>query len=55
MSAPAVTLGGVLTLGVVGVWWRLFPSLRDIDRFEDVAVDSAVPAGDELRAGRPEV
>ena len=53
--APAVTLGGVLTLGVVGVWWRLFPSLRDIDRFEDVAVDSAVPAGDELRAGRPEV
>ena len=55
VSAPAVTLGGVLTLGVVGVWWRLFPSLRDIDRFEDVAVDSAVPAGDELRAGRPEV
>ena len=32
----AVTLGGVLTLGVVVVWWRWFPQLRDIDRFEDV-------------------
>jgi predicted MFS family arabinose efflux permease len=37
--APAVTLGGVLTLGVVGAWWKLFPALREIDRFEDVAVD----------------
>lgn len=36
---PAVILGGVLTLGVVGTWWFLFPPLRDIDRFEDVAVD----------------
>ena len=39
---PAVTLGGALTLVVVGVWARLFPSLRDIDRFEDVAADSVV-------------
>ena len=37
---PAVTLGGVLTLGVVGVWWFLFPPLRDIDRFEDITVDA---------------
>ena len=36
---PAVTLGGVLTLGVVGTWWFVFPPLRDIDRFSDVAVD----------------
>ena len=35
---PAVVLGGVLTLGVVGVWWFLFPSLRKIDRFEDVTL-----------------
>jgi hypothetical protein len=34
---PAVTLGGLLTLGVVGLWWVLFPALRDVDRFEDVA------------------
>ena len=33
---PAVVLGGVLTLGVVGVWWFLFPALRDIDRFEQI-------------------
>ncbi len=37
---PAVVLGGVLTLGVVGVFWFLFPSLRDIDRFEDVTRDT---------------
>jgi hypothetical protein len=35
---PAVALGGVLTLGVVAVWPVLFPSLRRIDRFEDVMV-----------------
>ncbi len=39
---PAVTLGGALTLVVVGAWARLFPSLRDIDRFEDVAADDVV-------------
>jgi hypothetical protein len=38
---PAVTLGGVLTLGVVGTWWFLFPPLRDIDRFADITVDDA--------------
>ena len=38
---PAVVLGGVLTLGVVGMWWFLFPPLRDIDRFEDITVDDA--------------
>ncbi|MET0579203.1 MAG: MFS transporter [Ilumatobacteraceae bacterium] len=36
---PAVTVGGILTLGVVGTWWFAFPALRDIDRFADVAVD----------------
>ena len=53
---PAVVLGGVLTLGVVGVWWFLFPPLRDIDRFEDVTVDD-VPvdsaAGGWRLASRP--
>ena len=40
-SARRSTLGGVLTLGVVGMWWFLFPPLRDIDRFEDVVADEA--------------
>jgi MFS family permease len=30
---PAVVLGGVATLVVAGIWMRLFPQLRIIDRF----------------------
>jgi hypothetical protein len=30
---PAVVLGGVATLVVAGMWMRLFPQLRTIDRF----------------------
>jgi MFS family permease len=41
---PAVVLGGLLTLGVVAVWPALFPALRRIDRFEDVAVREPVVA-----------
>jgi predicted MFS family arabinose efflux permease len=33
---PAVVLGGVATLAVVGVWWVRYPALRDVDRFSDV-------------------
>src|SRR4029079_7968649 len=33
---PAVWLGGLLTMGVVGTWSVIFPDLRDIDRFQDV-------------------
>lgn len=33
---PAVWLGGLLTIGVVGVSSVVFPDLRDIDRFEDL-------------------
>ncbi len=33
----AVALGGVATLVIVGLWWSLFPALRDVDRFADVA------------------
>jgi hypothetical protein len=40
---PAVVLGGALTMAVVGVWAVVFPDLRDIDRFDDVAG----PAGPE--------
>jgi MFS family permease len=41
---PAVVLGGLLTLGVVAVWPALFPALRRIDRFEDIAVRDRVVA-----------
>jgi hypothetical protein len=32
-TVPAVVVGGVATLVVTGVWMRLFPVLRDLDRF----------------------
>ena len=35
---PAIVIGGVLTIGIVGVWSVAFPALRDIDTFDDVAV-----------------
>lgn len=34
--APAVVLGGGLTLAVVTTWWWAFPALRDVDRYSDV-------------------
>jgi MFS family permease len=36
-TVPAVVLGGVGTLTVVGLWMGLFPPLRRVDRFSDVA------------------
>ncbi len=33
-TIPAAVLGGLGTLLVVGLWWRLFPSLRRIDRID---------------------
>jgi len=35
-TVPAVVLGGVGTLVIVGVWYRMFPSLREVDRLSDV-------------------
>lgn len=36
----AIVTGGVGTIAVVAVWWRMFPALRNIDRFDDVRVAS---------------
>jgi MFS family permease len=33
----AAILGGLCTLGVVGLWTRLFPTLRQVDKFEEAA------------------
>ena len=38
-AVPAVVIGGIGTLAVVGAWARLFPQLRRVDRIESVAVE----------------
>jgi MFS family permease len=53
--ALAVGLGGVATLAVAGVWWWLFPALRDVDQFPSVE-DRVVregPTGDRVNDPRP--
>jgi MFS family permease len=35
-TVPAVLIGGVGTLAVVGLWMKLFPSLRRVNSFDDV-------------------
>jgi len=35
-TVPAVVIGGVGTLVVVAVWYRMFPSLREVDRLSEV-------------------
>jgi hypothetical protein len=37
-TVPAVVLGGAGAIIVVGLWMRLFPQLRQVDRFSDVTV-----------------
>lgn len=41
----AVVTGGIATLAVVGLWWKFFPALRDVDRFEDIraGIEPAAP------------
>jgi MFS family permease len=36
-AVPAVVAGGALTIGLALVWGRLFPSLAQVDRLEDVS------------------
>lgn len=36
-TVPAIILGGVASIAVAGLWAVLFPALRRIDRFEDIA------------------
>ena len=37
-TVPAVVLGGLGTLAIVAVWMKLFPPLRRVNSFSDVAV-----------------
>jgi MFS family permease len=50
-TVPAVVLGGLGTLGVVGVWMWLFPPLRTVDRLREVEPPTA--AMDETIAAKP--
>ncbi|HEX2593983.1 MAG TPA: MFS transporter, partial [Rhizomicrobium sp.] len=45
-TVPAVVVGGLGTLGVVGLWMWLFPSLRTVDRLREVEVpiEETIPA-----------
>ena len=35
-AVPAVLFGGVATIVIAVVWWRLFPSLARVDRLDDL-------------------
>lgn len=35
-TVVAVVSGGVATIVIVGLWWVLFPSLRNVDRFDEL-------------------
>jgi len=37
-TVPAVILGGLGTLAVVGLWMKLFPPLYRVNKFTDVTV-----------------
>lgn len=47
IGAPAaVVAGGAAVVGIVAVWWRRFPLLRDVDTYADVATTGAGPPRD---------
>ena len=35
-AVPAVVLGGVATIAVAGIWWKLFPALARVDRLDEL-------------------
>ncbi|MFO7571630.1 MAG: MFS transporter [Gaiellaceae bacterium] len=35
-AVPAVVLGGVATIAIAGIWWKLFPSLARVDRLDEL-------------------
>jgi len=37
-TVPAVVFGGIGTLVVVGLWMKLFPPLKQVNKFSDVTV-----------------
>ncbi len=43
-AAPAVVVGGVATIAVAGIWWKLFPALANVDRLDELR-PVVVPGG----------
>jgi MFS family permease len=42
-AVPAVVVGGIATVVIAAVWWKLFPALAEVDRLDElrpVAIDS---------------
>jgi MFS family permease len=35
-AVPAVIVGGVATVAIAAIWWRAFPSLRQVDRLDEL-------------------
>jgi len=42
-AVPAVVLGGIATVVIAVVWWRLFPELARVDRLDDLRPVSVAP------------
>ncbi len=40
-AVPAVVIGGIASMGVAVIWSIWFPSIRNVDRFEDLPVTDA--------------
>ena len=36
-TVPAVVIGGVATLAITGIWCLIFPSIRRVDRLDDLS------------------
>jgi MFS family permease len=49
-AVPAVVAGGVITVGIVMVWGRLFPALAGVDHLRDVHPDRATDVLTEISA-----
>jgi MFS family permease len=43
-AVPAVVVGGIATIAVAGVWWRLFPSLARVDRLDELRPVTVEPS-----------
>ena len=44
-TTAAVVSGGFAVIGIIGLFWFVFPALRDIDRFEDLLDRPEEPEG----------
>jgi hypothetical protein len=49
-TIPAVVIGGLGTMGVVGLWMWLFPPLRTVDGLREVEPPPAPPVDETIAA-----